>query len=169
MNDSRKLAIKNLKGSDEEMRVAWMLKNMSENKTFKYLLKDKKFKHKNALLEELQNRYKTYRNQWRGNAKFAIENNLIEDKFNKSEIKPLCLDIETASVCDLACPHCFRQFIATPDKIMTKKLAFKIIDQASKLNVPSMKFNWRGEPLLNPHLPEIIDYAKKKRCFRNNY
>ena len=44
MNDSRKLAIKNLKGSDEEMRVAWMLKNMSENKTFKYLLKDKKFR-----------------------------------------------------------------------------------------------------------------------------
>ena len=25
-----------------------------------------------------------------------------------------------------------------------------------------MKFNWRGEPLLNPKLPEIIDYAKKK-------
>ena len=24
-----------------------------------------------------------------------------------------------------------------------------------------MKFNWRGEPLLNPSLPEIIDYAKK--------
>ena len=25
-----------------------------------------------------------------------------------------------------------------------------------------MKFNWRGEPLLNPKLPEIIDYANKK-------
>ena len=25
-----------------------------------------------------------------------------------------------------------------------------------------MKFNWRGEPLLNPSLHEIIDYAKKK-------
>ena len=65
------------------------------------------------------------------------------------------------SVCDLACPHCYRQFIATPDKIMSKDLAFKIIEQASELNVPSMKFNWRGEPLLNPSLPEIIDYAKK--------
>ena len=49
-----------------------------------------------------------------------------------------------------------------PDKIMKKELAFKLIDQASKLNVPSMKFNWRGEPLLNPKLPEIIDYAKQK-------
>ena len=161
MKNSRKLAIKNLKGSDEQMRVSWMLENMIENKTFKYLLENEKSENKNILLKSLQERYKTYRSQWRGNAKFAVKNNLIEKKFNDSDIKPLCIDIETASVCDLACPHCYRQFIATPDKIMSKKLAFKIIDQASKLNVPSMKFNWRGEPLLNPSLPEIIDYAKK--------
>ena len=45
---------------------------------------------------------------------------------------------------------------------MTKELAFRIIDQASEMKVPSMKFNWRGEPLLNPSLTEIIDYAKRK-------
>jgi len=162
MTNSRKIAIKNLKGSDEEMRVSWMLKNMNENKTFKYLIKNEKLENHNILLKSLQERYKTYRSQWRGNAKFAIKNNLIEKRFNDSDIKPLCIDIETASVCDLACPHCYRQFIATPDKIMSKDLAFKLIDQASKLNVPSMKFNWRGEPLLNPLLPEIIDYAKKR-------
>ena len=83
-------------------------------------------------------------------------------KFEESQITPLCIDIEVASICDLACPHCYRQFIATPDKIISKELAFKLIDQASELKVPSMKFNWRGEPLLNPNLPEIIDYAKKK-------
>ena len=162
MTNSRKLAIKNLKGSDEEMRVSWMLKNMNENKTFKYLLESEKLENQNKLLKSLQERYKAYRSQWRGNPKFAIKNNLIGKKFNDSNLKPLCIDIETASVCDLACPHCYRQFIATPDKIMSKDLAFKIIDQASKLNVPSMKFNWRGEPLLNPSLPEIIDYAKKR-------
>lgn len=162
MTNSRKLAIKNLKGSDEEMRVSWMLKNMNENKTFKYLLESEKLENQNKLLKSLQERYKAYRSQWRDNPKFAIKNNLIGKKFNDSNLKPLCIDIETASVCDLACPHCYRQFIATPDKIMSKDLAFKIIDQASKLNVPSMKFNWRGEPLLNPSLPEIIDYAKKR-------
>ena len=93
MNDSRKLAIKNLKGSDEEMRVAWMLKNMSENKTFKYLLKDKKFKHKNALLEELQNRYKTYRNQWRGNAKFAPSVSPDSTSFTTQFLSVLCKKI----------------------------------------------------------------------------
>ena len=50
---------------------------------------------------------------------------------------------------------------------MKKELAFELIDQAAELNIPSMKFNWRGEPLLNPQLPEIIDYAKK-RSFRNH-
>ncbi len=45
---------------------------------------------------------------------------------------------------------------------MRKELAFQLIDQASKLNVPSIKFNWRGEPLLNPALSKIIEYAKKK-------
>ena len=161
MSDTRQLAIKNLKGSDEEMRVSWMLENMSENKTFKYLLEKNGKKNKNDLLKSLQDRYVSYRKQWRGNLQIAIKNQLVGEKFKKSNLIPLCIDIETASVCDLACPHCYRQFIATPDKIMSKDLAFKIIDQASKLNVPSMKFNWRGEPLLNPSLPEIIDYAKK--------
>ena len=162
MNDTRQLAIKNLKGSDEEMRVSWMLENMKENKTFKYLLEKDRKKNKNDLLKLLQDRYVNYRKQWRGNPQFAIKNQLVGDKFKNSNLIPLCIDIETASVCDLACPHCYRQFIATPDKIMSKDLAFKIIDQASKLKVPSMKFNWRGEPLLNPSLTEIIDYAKKK-------
>ena len=117
-------------------------------------------KTKNVLLKSLQDRYVNYRKQWRGNLQFAIKNQLVGEKFKNSNLNPLCIDIETASVCDLACPHCYRQFIATPDKIMSKDLAFKIIEQASELNVPSMKFNWRGEPLLNPSLPEIIDYAK---------
>ena len=36
MKNNRKLAIKNLKGSEEKMRVSWMLKNMKKNKIFKY-------------------------------------------------------------------------------------------------------------------------------------
>ena len=45
---------------------------------------------------------------------------------------------------------------------MKKELVIKLIDQASELGVPSMKFNWRGEPLLHPQLPDFIVYAKKK-------
>ena len=105
--------------------------------------------------------YFEYRKKWKNNLKIAIKEKATGKNFNDTKITPQCIDIEVASICDLACPHCYRQFISTPDKVMSKELAFKLIDQASKLKVPSMKFNWRGEPLLNPALPEIIDYAKK--------
>ena len=86
---------------------------------------------------------------------------LHSKKLESKNINPLCIDLEVASVCDLACPHCFRQYIATPDKIMSLDLAYKLIDQLAEQNVPSVKFNWRGEPLMNRNLPKIIDYAKK--------
>ena len=76
--------------------------------------------------------------------------------------KPLSLDLELAAICDLACPYCFRQTYVTPDKIMPKELAFELIDQAAEIGIPSIKFNWRGEPLLHPNINEIIKYAKEK-------
>ena len=72
-----------------------------------------------------------------------------------SNINPLCVDIETASICDLACPHCYREYLITPDKIMDEKLYKKIIDQISDLGIPSIKLNWRGEPLLNQKFMNI--------------
>ena len=39
MKNQRKLAIKNLKGSEEKMRVSWMLKNMQENRLLNIFLK----------------------------------------------------------------------------------------------------------------------------------
>ena len=38
----------------------------------------------------------------------------------------------------------------------------KIIDTAAELEIPSVKLNWRGEPLLHPKLHKFIKYAKNK-------
>jgi len=158
-NNHRVYAIENLKSSAEEKNI-FFVNNMHLNKSFKYFQSNNNLdKKKSALaLELFKKKYLKYRDLWKKQPK-----NYFEKKKNSYEkLKILCIDVELASVCDLACPHCFRQHIATPDKIIKKKLAFNIIDQASDLNVPSMKFNWRGEPLLNPDIFEIIDYAKKK-------
>ncbi len=162
MSKIRKSAIKNLKGSDEKLRVKWMIDNMQQNKTFLYFSNLMNQKEKEKLLDKFKKDYLEYRKKWKENLKTAIKDHSIGKEFKDSKITPQCIDIEVASICDLACPHCYRQFISTPDKIMTRELAFKLIDQASEMKVPSMKFNWRGEPLLNPALTEIIDYAKKK-------
>ena len=44
---------------------------------------------------------------------------------------------------------------------MNFELYKKIIQEISKQNVPSIKLNWRGEPLLNPRISELVDYAKQ--------
>ena len=160
-NSSRKLAIENLSGGEKE-KIKWMVKNMISNKAFIFKSKGKSKIEKEKILKEFQDRYIKYRNDWHTQPKQAVRGKYYEEKLKKENFNPLCFDIEVASVCDLACPFCYRQYVATPDKIMSKELAFKLIDQASELNIPSMKFNWRGEPLLNPSLSLIIEYAKKK-------
>lgn len=160
-NSSRKLAIENLSGG-EIQKTNWMIQNMHFNKAFIYSTQNLSNEKKVHFLEDFKERYIKYRKNWHEQPKQAIKNKFFGKDFKRNNFNPLCFDIEVAAVCDLACPFCYRQYVATPDKIMTKELAFSLIDQASKLKVPSMKFNWRGEPLLNPDLSLIIDYAKKK-------
>lgn len=139
-------------------REKFMIDNMEHNLTFKEELKKFKELDKDQyslLLQKFKKKYKDYRLSWFENPKKAFETGNF-DQFN-----PLCLDIETASICDLACPHCFREYILTPDKIMDFDFYKKIIDTAVKFDVPSIKLNWRGEPLLNPKLEKFISYAKK--------
>lgn len=157
----RKYAIENLSGG-EKARIKWMIKNMSSNKAFVYNSKNKNEEECKNLLNYFNKEYINYRKKWKQQPVHSIEKKIYGKKFKDNNFNPLCFDLEVASVCDLACAFCYRQYVSTPDKIMKRELAFKLIDQASSMKVPSMKFNWRGEPLLNPKLPEIIDYAKQK-------
>ena len=56
----------------------------------------------------------------------------FKEKFDENMMKedgiiPLCIDIETAAVCDLACPFCYREYIATHTEtgISTTHVFFK--------------------------------------------
>ena len=147
-----------LRGEEYQFdRVKFMIDNMNENLAFiEYLKLNKNFSEEEKLksLEDFKQRFQLYRTNWKSNPINAYKDNNFENYL------PLCLDIETASICDLACPHCFREYIITPDKIMNFELYKKIIDTAVKWKVPSIKLNWRGEPLLNPKLSKFINYAK---------
>lgn len=104
--------------------------------------------------------YQEYRSAW--------------DNSNKIDPEvPLNIDIELASVCNLRCPFCFipdpsfESFISQKSsdgfplrRIMSKQLAFKIIDECVEIGVPALKFNWRGESTLHPDYSEIVRYAK---------
>ena len=144
-------------------RVKFMIKNMASNFAYKNHLKKNKIKDDNfKILKKFEKKFSDYRTGWKSNAEKNYHNNLDFNKINKQlEDNPLCVDIETAAICDLACPHCFREYIITPDKIMNFDLYKKIINSLAKMDVPSIKLNWRGEPLLNPQLCNFIKYAKE--------
>ncbi len=143
-------------------RVEYMINNMKSNKAFQSDLRISKNQSSYKALEEYTNKYKKYRQDWKKQPKECIRDKTLGSDMQAKGIPPLCLDIETAAICDLACPFCFREYFATPDKLINDDFCYELIDQAADLKVPSIKFNWRGEPLLHPKLPDFISYAKDK-------
>ena len=160
MAEERIRAIQSRKDS-EAGRVEFMLEHMAQNKAYLYASSAAGGDPDGTLLEEYRQRLLAYRGGWSANPALAIDQGLHHTYVETTGYGPLCVDIEVAAVCDLACPFCFRQQIATPDKIMREDLYYRVIDQCAELGVPSVKLNWRGEPLLQPKLPEFIDYAKQ--------
>ena len=142
---------------------SYMIENMSENLAYKsHINKNLINDDDQKILDKFIERYKDYRKKWFSQPNKVYSQGYDEYLNNKKNIFPLCIDIEIASICDLGCPHCFREYIITPDKIMDEKLYHSIIDKVSELRVPSIKLNWRGEPLLHPKIDSFIKYAKQK-------
>lgn len=98
--------------------------------------------------------YKEYRRCWSENPKGFILRDL-----------PLHLDIEATSYCNLRCTFCDRQILVDKGMLgsMDMGLFKHILDQFDENHrLWGVKFSYRGEPLLNPHIPEMVNYAKRK-------
>ena len=77
---------------------------------------------------------------------------------------PTHIDIESSSLCQLKCPMCKQRLMAKEIKgNMNFDLYKKIIDECSRRRVYSIKLSWRGEPLMNPGIWDMVRYAKEKR------
>lgn len=111
--------------------------------------------------------YVSYREQWN-----ACASKQIETSF------PTNVDIELSSLCNLRCAMCNWGFdpAENPDPDLLKKfqefkknagsmkpeLFKQIVDEVVAEGGHAIKLNWRGEPLINSHAPELIKYAKDK-------
>jgi len=56
---------------------------------------------------------------------------------------------------------CGRSLMPDNLGLMSWQTFDKIIQECAKYKCPSIKFNWRGEPLIHPLLPEMVKIAKK--------
>ncbi len=76
---------------------------------------------------------------------------------------PSHIDIEASNMCQMSCPMCGRHLMKNIKQgHMDFDLYKKIIDECSREKVYSIKLSWRGEPLLNPNIAKMINYAKEK-------
>lgn len=142
-------------------RIAHMTAHMAENRAFLAHLQREPQTSFAETLKRFQARFAAYRRNWHDIPARALREKLHGSILKQEGIVPLSVDLELSAICDLACPFCYRQHIATPDKLMKKSLVNTVIDQAAAMGVPAIKFNWRGEPLLHPYLPQAISRAKQ--------
>lgn len=81
------------------------------------------------------------------------------------EFPPMII-VETSSYCNLACIHCPRTNLAQNSEsfagFMDFNLYKKIVDEISQYHYTTLRPFARGEALINPDLPRMIGYAKRK-------
>lgn len=96
-------------------------------------------------------KYKKYREKWNENPK-----NFIVGDF------PIHIDIELNTNCNLKCFMCFQSFDKPKVQKMDTSLVKKIINEGAKKGLCSIKFQYRGEPLLDDRIVDFVKYAKDK-------
>lgn len=79
---------------------------------------------------------------------------------------PTHLEVEASSACQMRCPMCKTVEMMKSGifhaGVMDFELYKKIIDECRREPLHSIKLSWRGEPLLNPRIVEMIVYAKQQ-------
>ena len=82
---------------------------------------------------------------------------------------PLAVDVELSSYCNFRCIFCQQASnwwnktgMKVEESHMSWEIFTRVVDECSEMGVYSMKINWRGEPMANPHFQECIRYMKQK-------
>lgn len=78
---------------------------------------------------------------------------------------PLQLELELNTDCNLRCPQCFQSRDPLKKEYLPLEKIKDLIDKGSKKGLESVKLQYRGEPLLYPHLIEVITYAKAEGLY----
>ncbi len=104
--------------------------------------------------ENASEEYLEYRRCWMDNPRSFILRDM-----------PLHLDIESTSYCNLKCTFCDRQILVENGMLGSMDMALfrHILDQFDEKNkLWGVKFSYRGEPLINKNIPEMVRYAKSR-------
>ena len=91
---------------------------------------------------------------------------ITTNNLNSVEAFPPYVVIEPASVCNLRCRMCFQQDekVRKPPYagVMDLDVFKKVVDELEKEGCGAVTFAGRGEPLLNPHFSDFLEYISGK-------
>jgi len=103
----------------------------------------------------------------RGHFLSYLENRFVWYNFPKWHIVtkfPAHVDIEISSACQLNCPMCYTTTGYYKERVKPRLIDFelfkKIIDECKRYHLYSVRFSWRGEPLLHPRIIDMLRYTK---------
>lgn len=155
--------------SDESLNVKWDKINefMSVGATFYHLdTEERKKNFINSLCktEKEKETYAWYRSEWYRRPK----------EFDPGP-QPLSLICELVSTCNLACNMCytitekFQSSVIGAQRMLPWSDVVAIIDEAAKMNIPSILFSWRGESTLYrvKHNGKIYTFADALKYARD--
>lgn len=100
--------------------------------------------------EALGPEFRAYREAWTNNPRDHIVGDF-----------PLHLDVEVTNTCNLRCTMCQIPFSDMPRGFMEMELYERILDEVREHDLPSVKFNFRGEPLMHKEIAEYVRLAKE--------
>jgi len=75
---------------------------------------------------------------------------------------PETINIDLTDRCNLSCIMCALKYLPKTESDMSYNDFCKIVDIFSDIGVSGFRFTGMGEPLINPHLPEMLKLCKSR-------
>lgn len=110
---------------------------------------DSSFHYKKRSEQTFSEKYLEYRRKWEQNPRKFIVGDF-----------PIHVDIETTTSCNLKCFMCFQSYDPPKPAKMSTEMIKRILDEGKINNLCSVKFQYRGEPLTDVRIAEMVKYAK---------
>ena len=103
-------------------------------------------------------------------AKIAVHVDKVLKHLNGKKIDPITLEVDPSNACNHSCPFCIsghihlNKFKGTEffdRRMMDKKILMSLCKDIISMNIDSLTWTGGGEPTMNPHLKDAINFVRK--------
>ncbi len=93
----------------------------------------------------------------------------VVDFLNNKNVDPINVEIDPSNACNHSCPFCISGHIHLSKykgteyfnrQIMSKDILMRLVKDLSKTKIKSISWTGGGEPTMNPHLKDAIEYLR---------